>query len=176
MRSEAFDVASFARETVEALEPLAGERRVDLQAPVPEGLPRVSGDRARLQQVLANLVENAIKYSEPGGHVTLSATAGAGGVRISVADDGIGIAPEDVPRVTERFFRVDRSRARSEGGTGLGLSIAKHIVEAHGGRLEVESRLGEGSTFAFTLPADGGPHGTAFARGQVSAAPAPTPR
>jgi two-component system phosphate regulon sensor histidine kinase PhoR len=81
-----------------------------------------------------------------------------------------------VPRVTERFFRVDRSRARSEGGTGLGLSIAKHIVEAHGARLEVQSRLGEGSTFAFTLPTEREPSGTAFARGQVSAVPVPTPR
>jgi len=152
MRPEPFDLRGLARETVDALEPVAAERRVGLAVAVPAGLPAVVGDRARVQQVLANLVENAVKYNEPGGHVRVTAVATAEGVRVAVVDDGVGIPPEEVPRLTERFYRVDRSRSRTQGGTGLGLAIVKHILEAHGRRLEVESRVGEGSTFAFTLP------------------------
>jgi two-component system phosphate regulon sensor histidine kinase PhoR len=154
MRTAGFDLGPVARETLDALEPLARERGIEATIAIADDLPRVLGDRGRLQQVLANLVENALKYTETGGHVSLTAERVPEGVRVAVVDDGIGIAPEDVDRVTERFFRVDRSRSRSEGGTGLGLSIVKHILEAHGVRLQVESRPGLGSTFAFTLPAD----------------------
>jgi two-component system phosphate regulon sensor histidine kinase PhoR len=154
MRTAAFELGPIARETLEALEPLARERGIDATLVLADELPKVVGDRGRLQQVLANLVENALKYTESGGHVRLTAEKVPGGVRVAVVDDGIGIAAEDVDRVTERFFRVDRSRSRSEGGTGLGLSIVKHILEAHGVRLQVESQPGVGSTFAFTLPAD----------------------
>jgi two-component system phosphate regulon sensor histidine kinase PhoR len=154
MRTAAFDLGPLARETVDALEPLARERGIEASVAVPDGTPAVLGDRGRIQQVLANLVENALKYTEQGGHVRLTADRTSEGVRVAVVDDGIGIATEDVERVTERFFRVDRSRSRSEGGTGLGLSIVKHILEAHGGRLTVESTPGVGSTFAFTLPVD----------------------
>jgi two-component system phosphate regulon sensor histidine kinase PhoR len=152
MRPERFDVGPFVRETVEAFEQLASERRVSLSSELADGLPAGHGDRARLNQVLANLVENAVKYTEPGGHVSVAATPADDGVRIAVTDDGIGISPEDLARVTERFFRVDRSRARGGGGTGLGLSIAKHILEAHGLSLAMASRPGEGSTFGFTIP------------------------
>jgi len=158
MRVAVFDPAALVRESVEAVELVAAERGVTLNTDLPTDLPRAEGDRARLQQVLTNLIENGVKYNDRGGHVTVSAQREPDGVAFTVDDDGIGIAPEDVPRVTERFYRVDRSRSRAEGGTGLGLSIAKHILEAHGSRLRIDSRPGAGSTFAFTMRA-GAPDG-----------------
>lgn len=113
----------------------------------------VAGDRAQLEQVLRNLVDNARKYGKPGGDVsiTLEATA-TGWVTVSVADQGEGIAPEHLPRLTERFYRADASRSRQAGGTGLGLSIVKHIVERHRGRFDIASRLGDGTTATIMLP------------------------
>lgn len=121
-----------------------------------DDLPNVRADQARLEQVLVNLIHNAVKFTRPGGDVTLLAEAvnsGApfgDGIRFAVKDTGIGIPLDDVPRVFERFYRVDKSRAGS--GTGLGLSIARHIVEAHEGRIWVESEVGRGSTFHFFIP------------------------
>jgi len=112
----------------------------------------VLGDADRLKQLLLNLVDNAIKYTPQGGQVHLSMTRSDGWVRIDVADTGIGIPPEDLPHIFERFYRVDKARSRKHGGTGLGLSIARWIAEAHGGRIEVESELGRGSTFTVWLP------------------------
>jgi two-component system phosphate regulon sensor histidine kinase PhoR len=114
------------------------------------GLPEVRADRGRLEQVLVNLIHNAVKFTLPGGSVTLSAAADAGAVRFAVHDTGVGIAEEDLERIFERFFKSDR--ARSGGGTGLGLSISRHIVEAHGGRIWAESQEGRGSDFFFTIP------------------------
>ena len=114
------------------------------------GLPRVRADRERVLQVLANLVGNAIKFTPSSGTVTLRARKVDGMVRISVKDNGPGITPEDVPHLFERFWRAS---GVSEQGSGLGLSIVKSIVEAHGGTLWVESQVGVGSTFFFTLPA-----------------------
>jgi two-component system phosphate regulon sensor histidine kinase PhoR len=125
---------------------------------VAEGLPQVIGDRDQILQVLHNLVSNALKYGHSGTPIRLSAALIAGNarmeemVRVSVEDAGDGIAPEHLPRLTERFYRVDTGRSRSMGGTGLGLAIVKHIVERHRGRLEITSRQGEGTTVAFTLP------------------------
>lgn len=113
-------------------------------------LPEVRADAARLEQVLVNLVHNALKFTAPGGKVILSAGAQGGFVRFAVRDTGIGIPEDELERVFERFYKADR--ARSGGGTGLGLSIARHIVEAHGGRIWVESVEGRGSTFNFTIP------------------------
>jgi two-component system phosphate regulon sensor histidine kinase PhoR len=115
-----------------------------------EDLPRVQVDSQRLEQVLINLIHNAIKFTRPGGEVVLCAEAGPGEVRFSVRDTGVGIPAEEVSRIFERFYRVDKSRTGR--GTGLGLSIAKHIVEAHRGRIWAESREGQGSTFYFTIP------------------------
>ena len=149
-----FDVAELATEVVEGLEHVAREHDVALAVRVPTGVPPLWGDRARIRQVLVNLTENAIVYNEAGGHVEITARERtAGDVRVAVVDDGIGIPEEALDRLTERFFRVDKSRSRVRGGTGLGLAIVKHILEAHGQRLEVESRVGYGSTFAFGLPA-----------------------
>jgi two-component system phosphate regulon sensor histidine kinase PhoR len=115
-----------------------------------ESLPKVQMDVQRVEQVLVNLIHNAVKFTHPGGDILLFAEAGPGEVRFAVRDTGIGIPAEDVPRIFERFYRVDKSRSGS--GTGLGLSIAKHIVEAHKGRIWAESREGQGSTFIFALP------------------------
>lgn len=113
----------------------------------------VYGDRQYLEQVLTNVLDNAIKYGHERGRIVISATdRDQKEVEISVKDDGIGIPKEDLLRVFERFYRVDKGRSRELGGTGLGLSIVKHIVQAHGGKIWVESQLGEGSTFYFTLP------------------------
>ncbi|HEX2696838.1 MAG TPA: ATP-binding protein, partial [Anaerolineales bacterium] len=114
-----------------------------------DDLPNVRADKSRLEQVLVNLIHNAVKFTRPGGEVALLAEAADGGVRFGVKDTGIGIPADDMPRVFERFYRVDRSRTGS--GTGLGLSIARHIVEAHGGKIWVESEEGKGSTFYFTI-------------------------
>jgi signal transduction histidine kinase len=111
----------------------------------------VMGDADRLRQLLRNLVDNALKYT-PAGEVTLSLLCEAGWVRVSVADTGIGIAPEDIPHIFERFYRSDKARTRGRGGAGLGLSIAKWIAEAHNGRIAVESQAGSGSVFTVWLP------------------------
>lgn len=120
---------------------------------IPNTLPLVRADSGRLHQVLFNLLDNALKYTQAGGRVTIRATAKDGEVECAVCDNGPGIASEHLPHLFERFYRVDRARSRDLGGTGLGLSIVKHIVQAHGGRVWVESRVGQGSSFHFTLPA-----------------------
>ena len=150
-----FRLDELAREVVEGLEVFACESEVALAARVPP--ETVVGDRERIRQVLTNLAQNAIAYNRPGGHVEITARRRDAGVRVAVVDDGIGIPSHAVGRLTERFYRVDKSRSRSEGGTGLGLAIVKHLLDAHGQRLEVESRVGYGSTFSFTLPAAAGP-------------------
>jgi two-component system phosphate regulon sensor histidine kinase PhoR len=123
---------------------------VTVQVECPAGLPKVRADVPRLEQVLVNLIHNSVKFTSPGGHITLSSERDEAFVRFAVHDTGVGIPAEDLLRIFERFFRVDRSR--SGGGTGLGLSIARHIVEAHGGRIWAESEEGRGSTFYFTIP------------------------
>ena len=152
MTSEAFDVADLFEEALESVEIRAEEKGITPRQDVAAGLPEVYGDFDRLRRVLVNLLDNAIKYNEEGGTVELQAEAGADAVEIRVVDDGIGIPAEDLSRLTERFYRVDKSRSRNQGGTGLGLAIVKHILGAHDRELHVESTPGEGSTFSFTLP------------------------
>jgi signal transduction histidine kinase len=145
-----------------ALEPLARAASVALRLePVPP-LPAARADARRLGQVLRNLVTNAIAHSPAGGAVTLAAAAGAGRVTITVTDRGAGIAAEHLPHVFDRFYRADPSRARATGGAGLGLAIVRQLVEAMGGAVRVESRLGEGSVFAFDLPVAGADPGSRF--------------
>ena len=115
-----------------------------------DGLPQVRGDQSRLEQVLVNMIHNAVKFTRSGGDVSLIAEAGESGVRFAVRDTGVGMPAESLSRIFERFYRVDKSRTGS--GTGLGLSISKHIVEAHGGRIWAESEEGRGSTFYFEIP------------------------
>ncbi len=129
-------------------------RAADVACFAVSGLPDIVGDRAQLSQMLHNLVGNAMKYGRPGTPVEVRLEPdAAGGARLSVMDQGDGIAPEHLPRLTERFYRVDAGRSRSLGGTGLGLAIVKHVVERHRGRLDISSRVGVGTTMAVTLPA-----------------------
>jgi two-component system phosphate regulon sensor histidine kinase PhoR len=130
----------------------ASRKQITLEIALPPGLPAVRGDAGLLRDVLQNLLDNAIQYTHEGGRVEVSATAGAREAVVTVADTGIGIPVTEQERIFERFYRVDDARSREAGGTGLGLSIAKHIVEAHGGRLWVESSVGSGSRFSFSVP------------------------
>jgi two-component system phosphate regulon sensor histidine kinase PhoR len=118
----------------------------------PGNLPRLPADETRLQELISNLLDNAVKYSKPGGTVFLRAESADGAVRISVADQGPGISADDLPRIFERFYRADKSRSGEQPGTGLGLSIVKHIAQLHGGRVEASSELGKGTTISVSLP------------------------
>jgi len=129
------------------------EKGVALEIDVPADLPPVRADEDRIGQVLLNLVGNALQYTPSGGRVCLSAGCEGDGMRFSVEDTGVGILPEHLPHIFERFYRVDKSRSRAGGGSGIGLTIARHLVEAHGGRIQTASDgPGQGSTFSFTLP------------------------
>ncbi len=145
------NLARLAAEVAESAEPAAQGRGVALVVDAVD-VPAVWGDRERLRQVVSNLVDNAVKYNRSGGRVTVGVRqVGPQRVELTVADTGVGIAPQHVPRLTERFYRVDASRSREVGGTGLGLAIVKHILAVHDERLEVTSEPGEGSTFRFGL-------------------------
>jgi two-component system phosphate regulon sensor histidine kinase PhoR len=134
--------------------PRAEAGGVALAADLPAGLPPAQADHDRLEQILLNLVDNAVKYTPRGGRVTVSARGVPGGrVEIAIVDTGIGIPPADLPRITERFYRVDKARSRELGGTGLGLAIVKHLVIAHGGELAIESEPNRGTVVRVALPA-----------------------
>jgi signal transduction histidine kinase len=148
----AVDVTSVAREVWSALGDRAARSGVELVVETEPGVELVA-DADAVRQVLGNLFENALRYTPAGGRITCRAMHERGGVALTVADTGGGIAGEHLPRVFERFYRADPSRSRAEGGTGLGLSIVKHLVEAHGGRVSVQSVLGEGATFRCWFPA-----------------------
>jgi two-component system, OmpR family, phosphate regulon sensor histidine kinase PhoR len=130
----------------------AAEKRISLSVETPQTLPEIAADRRRLAEVMQNLLDNAVRYTAPGGQITVRAVPGGGDVTITVADTGVGIPQADQLRIFERFYRVDNDRSREAGGTGLGLAIAKHLVEAHGGRIWVESEVGRGSQFHFSVP------------------------
>jgi two-component system phosphate regulon sensor histidine kinase PhoR len=128
----------------------AAARKVTIEDTIPEDLPLLLADSDKLSQVLVNLVENALKFTPPKGRVSIKARPLNGNVEIELKDTGPGIAPQHLPHLFERFYKVDR--ARRDGGTGLGLAIVKQVVEAHGGQVRVESSEGLGSTFTFTIP------------------------
>jgi two-component system phosphate regulon sensor histidine kinase PhoR len=144
-------------QVADALELRAADRGMRLTLELPDDLPDVQGDEDELAQVFQNLIDNAIKYGKPQTEITVTARVGGNGaaanppVRITVTDRGDGIPSEHLPRLTERFYRVDTARSRELGGTGLGLAIVKHILNRHRGRLEMTSALGIGSTFAVVL-------------------------
>jgi signal transduction histidine kinase len=150
-RFEEVDLGSVVDEAVEAA--VLAQQEVPILASVRSGLPAIRGDRARLRQVLGNLIENAVKYSPEGGEVRVSAAAGNGAVWIDVRDSGPGIPADQQARIFEKFGRVDVPGA-SKPGTGLGLFIARSIAEAHGGSLDVSSGADSGATFTLTLPVD----------------------
>jgi two-component system phosphate regulon sensor histidine kinase PhoR len=151
---EAVDLATLAQRALETLAPAAREKRIRLQVRE-QPLPRIRGDADGLERLLVNLLDNAIKYNRPGGEVVLLLASAGSEALIEVADTGIGIPPDALGRIFERFYRVDKGRARDEGGTGLGLAIVKHIAQSHGGHVEVESRMGRGTTFRVFLPLAG---------------------
>ncbi len=146
------DLGRFAAETVRDLSQAAADRELEIEAAAPALPVYVFADSGRLQQVLHNLVENALQYSHPGGRIRVEVGAVPGEALLSVSDKGIGIPEADLPYVFERFFRSKRSRHANPGGSGLGLSIVRWIVEAHKGRVTVESAAGEGTTFTVRLP------------------------
>jgi two-component system sensor histidine kinase BaeS len=155
---------------------LAQARQVSLHIEVAPGLPPVLADPDRFRQVLGNLLDNALAHTPAGGLISLQATQAGVEIELGVQDTGEGIAAEHLPLIFERFYRVDKSRARATGGAGLGLAIVKQLVEAQGGRVSVQSTLGQGTTIRFTLPvAPSGPEpATAALPEPEVASPAPT--
>jgi two-component system phosphate regulon sensor histidine kinase PhoR len=150
--TDAIELEPLIDHTLQSARRMADERCSTFIREVSNDLPMVAADRSQVLQLLDNLVINALRYGEPGTPITVSAHAEGPMVHLAVTDEGEGIAPEHVARVTERFYRVDTSRSRSLGGTGLGLSIVKHIVERHRGRLNIESELGKGTSVHVLLP------------------------
>ena len=147
--------ADLVNKATEAARALAAAKSIALQVDLPEGLPLVDVDSQRIGQVLGNLLSNALTHTPSGGKVVIAARARQSDVELRVSDTGEGISPEHLPYVFERFYRADKSRSRVTGGAGLGLAIAKQLVEAHGGWIKVESEVGRGTQFIFTLPVAG---------------------
>jgi signal transduction histidine kinase len=160
LEKQATDVRTLLRDAQVNFRPQAADRGVTLALDLPTELPEVMADRRRIAQVLGNLLTNALRHTPSGGRVTLSSVGSEKAVRVTVTDTGAGIPPEDLPYTFERFWRGEKSRSRAGGGAGRGLAIAKHLVQAHGGEIGVESpstmlktgEVGEGTTFYFTLP------------------------
>ena len=150
LQIRSINIAEAIGHAVDRLRAQADRAELKLDIDSPPTLPEVLADEARVEQVLVNLIHNAIKFTPSGGRISISAKAKDNDIMVSVADTGIGIPPDDLPRIFERFYKADKSR--TGGGTGLGLAIAKHIVEAHDGRIWAESVEGKGSNFNFTLP------------------------
>jgi two-component system phosphate regulon sensor histidine kinase PhoR len=151
------ELAPIVRQVVDGLQTLARDRGVEIKVAVPPDTLMVFGDRDELIRALENLVENALKYGATGKRVDITVTrgqtrAGTPEVRVAVRDYGPGIAPEHLPRLTERFYRVDVAESRAQGGTGLGLALVKHVLNRHGGRVTFESTLGAGAAFTMHLP------------------------
>jgi len=145
-------VSQFVESCIETTQRPAAEKNLRISVNLQEPIPDIAADRRRLAEVLQNLLDNAMQYTPAGGQITVSASADGSEVTFTVSDTGIGIPRADQSRIFERFYRVDVARSREVGGTGLGLSISKHLVEVHGGRIWVESEVGQGSRFHFTVP------------------------
>jgi two-component system phosphate regulon sensor histidine kinase PhoR len=145
-------VSQFVESCIETTQRPASEKDLRISVNLPQRLPDIAADRRRLAEVLQNLLDNAMQYTPAGGQIMVTASADGPDVTFTVSDTGIGIPQADQSRIFERFYRVDAARSREVGGTGLGLSIAKHLVEVHGGRIWVESEVGQGSQFHFTVP------------------------
>ena len=154
LKKEPVDINRLVEEVIGQLNPQAERQRLSISKEFAADLPVVPADKDRVRQVIANLVHNAIKFTPAGGTITITTKTLEGSVVVDIADTGIGIPEEDLPHVFERFYKGDR--ARSGAGTGMGLAIAKHVVEAHGGNIWVESEEGKGSTFGFSLPLQAG--------------------
>jgi signal transduction histidine kinase len=149
---QAEDITKLVKQAVTPLQPQLTAKELLLSLDLPDNLPPVNIDWQQVNQVLHNLLENAVAYTHKGGTINVAAAKQGDWVEVSVSDTGEGIPAEDLPNIFERFYRVDKSRARVTGGSGLGLTIAKRLVEAHGGTIKVQSKLGKGSRFSFTIP------------------------
>jgi len=149
---QAEDITNLIKQAVTPWQPKVAAKEISLSLDLPDNLPLVNIDWQRVNEVLHNLLENAVAYTRKGGTIGVAAITQGDWVEVCVSDTGEGIPAEDLPYIFERFYRVDRSRARATGGSGLGLTIAKRLVEAHGGEIAVQSELGRGSRFSFTLP------------------------
>ncbi|MBL8896403.1 MAG: hypothetical protein JNM84_02190 [Planctomycetes bacterium] len=152
VRRERVEMAPLLTELREAHRPLAERKSIELAWEVSPYVPALQGDRELLRQALVNLIGNAIKYTPEGGRVALEATLDGEELEIAIADTGIGIGPEDLPRIFDKFYRASQAQSSRIPGTGLGLPLARYLVESHGGRIEVSSVLGQGSTFRVRLP------------------------
>lgn len=148
------DLIGLVSRVIDLQSAAAQKRGQSLKLDLPRFLPAILGDPDYLERAISNLVDNAIKYTPEGGAIRVSARSSDRSVVVEVSDTGIGIPEADLPRVFERFYRVDKSRSRDMGGTGLGLAIVKHVVQSHGGSIEAESRAGNGTTFRMKLPAE----------------------
>ena len=146
-----FPLNEFLEQVVSEMNHSAEQKNVSLRLEIQTVSPEVYGDKERLKQALVNLIDNAIKYNKPNGVVTVTYSLKDKNAIVIVKDTGVGIEQEHLPRIFERFYRVDKERSREAGGTGLGLAIVKHIIEAHGSKVEVQSEVGKGSTFSFVL-------------------------
>jgi signal transduction histidine kinase len=152
LRREETPLAPLVSQVLSEIDVARSDRGVDVRSDLPEDLPTIDADPERVHQVLFNLLDNAVRFTPPGGEVTVSAHRHDGSVEVSVSDTGVGISPEHLPRLFERFYRADPARSREDGGTGIGLAIARSVVEAHGGHIRAESQMGRGSAFTFDLP------------------------
>ena len=145
-------VSSLLPSIVKGLKTQLNNKSIKLSIEIPEDAPEILADEEKISQIMLNLIDNAIKYNNVNGSIVVMVSFDDKNVKISIADTGIGIPSEDVPRIFERFYRVDKSRSRELESTGLGLSIVKHLVQVHSGEVSVKSVVGQGSTFSFTLP------------------------
>ncbi len=152
LKVDRVDPVGLVRSVVERGQGQSQERDVTLGLDAPTPAPEVRADVDRIEQVIRNLVSNALRHTPEGGLVTVRVRAASGSVEVSVVDNGTGVAPEELPFLFDRFYRGDRSRTNSKDGSGLGLAIVKRLVESHGGRVWAESELGKGMVFHFTLP------------------------
>jgi signal transduction histidine kinase len=152
LRRERVSLAPLVSQVMSEIEVASADRDVNVSSDLPADLPPVEADSERVHQVIFNLVDNAVRFTPEGGEVRIEAHRHNGSIEVRVADTGVGIPPEALPRLFERFYRVDPARARGDGGTGIGLAIARSVVEAHGGTIRAESEPGRGSTFTFDLP------------------------
>ncbi|HAJ26432.1 MAG TPA: hypothetical protein DCG53_04175 [Syntrophus sp. (in: bacteria)] len=146
-------VSEIMEEVLKTVAPQAAAKKITLAENFPEGVPAVLADRDRVFQILLNILDNAVKFTPEGGAIKITtAQRDAETVAVRIADTGIGIPKNDLPRLGERFYRVEKTRSRDSGGTGLGLSIVKHLMAAHGGRVEIDSTPGQGTTVSLFFP------------------------
>ncbi|MGD9015666.1 MAG: ATP-binding protein, partial [Candidatus Omnitrophota bacterium] len=152
MDLKSYSIKPIVKRVISGLDKQSKEKSIRIKEDIPRDIPNILADESRIAQVLLNLMDNAIKYNNEGGSITILAKEKDNFIRIEISDTGVGIPEKDLPRLFERFYRIDKARSRELGGTGLGLSIVKHIIQAHNGEVFVQSIFGKGSTFSFTIP------------------------